>query len=197
MNENKLKIKDLVNIGIFSTIYMVVSLLTMVLAMFSPIIWLLWPSIAGLVCSFVYMFLVTKVPKRGTALLLSLITGLIYFISGECTWTMLMSFAIVGVLAEITRAITGYKSVKGAVISSGILAMGFIGSPLPMWLFQESYMKSIIDMGMDPKYVSQLKNMISIGSLIGCLALAFVVGMIGGIIGKVILKKHFEKAGLI
>lgn len=58
-------------------------------------------------------------------------------------------------------------------------------------------MKSIIDMGMDPKYVSQLKNMISIGSLIGCLALAFVVGMIGGIIGKVILKKHFEKAGLI
>ena len=192
MNENKLKIKDLVNIGIFSTIYMVVSLLTMILAMFSPIIWLLWPSIAGLVCSFVYMFLVTKVPKRGTALLLSLITGLIYFISGECTWTMLMSFAIVGVLAEITRAITGYKSVKGAVISSGI-----IGSPLPMWLFQESYMKSIIDMGMDPKYVSQLKNMISIGSLIGCLALAFVVGMIGGIIGKVILKKHFEKAGLI
>ena len=195
MNENKLKIKDLVNIGIFSTIYMVVSLLTMILAMFSPIIWLLWPSIAGLVCSFVYMFLVTKVPKRGTALLLSLITGLIYFISGECTWTMLMSFAIVGVLAEI--AITGYKSVKGAVISSGILAMGFIGSPLPMWLFQESYMKSIIDMGMDPKYVSQLKNMISIGSLIGCLALAFVVGVIGGIIGKVILKKHFEKAGLI
>ena len=195
MNENKLKIKDLVNIGIFSTIYMVVSLLTMILAMFSPIIWLLWPSIAGLVCSFVYMFLVTKVPKRGTALLLSLITGLIYFISGECTWTMLMSFAIVGVLAEI--AITGYKSVKGAVISSGILAMGFIGSPLPMWLFQESYMKSIIDMGMDPKYVSQLKNMISIGSLIGCLALAFVVGMIGGMIGKVILKKHFEKAGLI
>ena len=45
--------------------------------------------------------------------------------------------------------------------------------------------------------VSQLKNMISIGSLIGCLALAFVVGMIGGLIGKVILKKHFEKAGLI
>ena len=37
MNENKLKIKDLVNIGIFSTIYMVVSLLTMILAMFSPI----------------------------------------------------------------------------------------------------------------------------------------------------------------
>lgn len=108
-----------------------------------------------------------------------------------------MSFAIVGVLAEIARAITGYKSVKGAVISSGILSMGFIGSPLPMWLFQESYMKSIIDMGMDPKYVSQLKDMISIGSLIGCLALAFVVGMVGGIIGKIILKKYFEKAGLV
>ena len=91
----------------------------------------------------------------------------------------------------------GYKNTKSEIISSGIICIGLIGSPLPMWLFQESYMKSIIEMGMDPEYVGKLQTLISIPTLIGVVVAAFVGGVVGAYIGKAIFKKRFEKAGII
>ena len=79
-------------------------------------------------------------------------------------------------LGEIARKIFGYKSFKGIALAGGFSAIGFIGSPLPMWLFQESYMKSIEEMGMGVEYVEGLQSMISVGSFIGMLAVAFVGG---------------------
>lgn len=174
MDEKKLKTKDLVNIGIFSVIYMVLSILVMVTAIFSPILWLLWPAITGIICNFIYMLLVSKVPKPGTAFLLIAITGIIYFVTGECTWVIVASCVVSGILAEFVRKIMGYKNPKSEIISSGIICIGLIGSPLPMWLFQESYMKSIIEMGMDPEYVGKLQTLISIPTLIGVVVAAFV-----------------------
>lgn len=197
MNETRLKTKDLVNIGIFSVIYMVLSILVMVTAIFSPILWLLWPAITGVICNFIYMLLVSKVPKPGTAFLLIAITGIIYFVTGECTWVIVVSCVVSGILAEFVRRILGYKNPKSEIISSGIICIGLIGSPLPMWLFQESYMKSIIEMGMDPEYVSKLQTLISIPTLIGVIVTAFVGGVVGAYIGKSIFKKRFEKAGII
>ena len=197
MDEKKLKTKDLVNIGIFSVIYMVLSILVMVTAIFSPILWLLWPAITGIICNFIYMLLVSKVPKPGTAFLLIAITGIIYFVTGECTWVIVASCVVSGILAEFVRKIMGYKNPKSEIISSGIICIGLIGSPLPMWLFQESYMKSIIEMGMNPEYVGKLQTLISIPTLIGVVVAAFVGGVVGAYIGKAIFKKHFEKAGII
>ncbi len=197
MNETKLKTKDLVSIGIFSVIFMVISLLTMMVAIISPVVWLLWPGIAGIICSFVYVLLVAKVPKFGSAFLLSLVTALIYFAMGECTWTIVLTFTLAGILAELIRKTMGYNSNKSIIISSGIVSIGFIGSPLPMWLFQESYMKSIIEMGMDSGYVEAMQKMISIPTLLGMIAFAFIGGVIGALIGKKLFKKHFEKAGIV
>lgn len=197
MEKNGLKVKDLVNIGVFSALYTILSFIIMVPAMVSPLVWLLWPALCGVICSSIYVLLVAKVPKKGTALLISLITGIIYFAIGECTWTIVLSFAIAGVIAEIVRGLLGYQTTKSALISCGIVTAGFIGSPLPMWLFQNSYAESIIKMGMDPVYVSDMQKMISAGSLVLFIAIAFVGGLIGGFIGKFLFKKHFEKAGII
>ena len=197
MSEPKLKTKDLVNIGIFSVIYMVLSIVVMTTAILSPILWLLWPAITGIVCNFIYMLLVSKVPKQGTAFLLIAITGIIYFATGECTWTIAITCIAAGILAEIIRKIFGYNNPKGEIISSGIICIGLIGSPLPMWLFQKTYMKSIIEMGMNPGYVNKMQTLISIPTLIGVIVTAFMGGAIGAYIGKSIFKKRFEKAGII
>lgn len=65
MEEKSLKVKDLVNIGVFSAIYMILSFIVMVPSMASPVIWLLWPAICGVVCGSIYMLLAAKVPKKG------------------------------------------------------------------------------------------------------------------------------------
>ena len=197
MENNKLKVKDLVNIGIFSALYMAIAMVVMIPVGIAPILWLLWPGIAGLFGGVFFTLLLTKVPKMGASLLLALISGILFFATGECTWVIIVTFAIAGLLAEVMRKVLGYKSFKGIALACGFCAIGFIGSPLPMWLFQESYMKSIEEMGMGAEYVEGLQSMISAGSFIGMLAVAFIGGLLGTLIGHKMLKKHFEKAGIV
>lgn len=197
MENNKLKVKDLVNIGIFSALYMVISMIVMIPVGIAPILWLIWPGIAGLFGGAFFTLLMTKVPKQGAALILAIITGLLYFATGECTWVIIVTFAVAGILGEAARKVLGYKSFKGIALAGGFTAFGFIGSPLPMWLFQDAYMKSIEEMGMGVEYVEGLQSMISVGSFIGMLAVAFVGGLIGTLVGRLMLKKHFEKAGIV
>ena len=197
MENNKLKVKDLVNIGVFSAIYFIISMLVMALAMFSPVFWLAWPAMSGIICGSLYVLLSAKVTKKGVAFLMAGITGIIYFACGECTWVIVLTFIVAGLLAEVVRAVLGYKSTKAVVLSCGVLTLGFIGSPLPMWLFQDSYMNSIIEMGMSATYVNSMQSMISVGSLILMIIGALLGGMIGALIGKAIFKKHFAKAGII
>jgi len=197
MENNKLKVKDLVNIGIFSALYMAIAMVVMIPVGIAPILWLLWPGIAGLFGGVFFTLLLTKVPKMGASLLLALISGILFFATGECTWVIIVTFAIAGLLAEVMRKVLGYKSFKGIALAGGFCAIGFIGSPLPMWLFQESYMKSIEEMGMGAEYVEGLQSMISAGSFIGMLAVAFIGGLLGTLIGHKMLKKHFEKAGIV
>ena len=194
MENNKLKVKDLVNIGIFSALYMAIAMVVMIPVGIAPILWLLWPGIAGLFGGVFFTLLLTKVPKMGASLLLALISGILFFATGECTWVIIVTFAIAGLLAEVMRKVLGYK---GIALAGGFCAIGFIGSPLPMWLFQESYMKSIEEMGMGAEYVEGLQSMISAGSFIGMLAVAFIGGLLGTLIGHKMLKKHFEKAGIV
>ena len=161
MENNKLKVKDLVNIGIFSALYMVISMIVMIPVGIAPILWLIWPGIAGLFGGAFFTLLMTKVPKQGAALILAIITGLLYFATGECTWVIIVTFAVAGILGEAARKVLGYKSFKGIALAGGFTAFGFIGSPLPMWLFQDAYMKSIEEMGMGVEYVEGLQSMIS------------------------------------
>ena len=168
---------------------MVISMIVMIPVGIAPILWLLWPGIAGLFGGAFFTLLMTKVSKSGSAFILAIITGLLYFATGECTWVIIVTFAVAGLLAEIIRKVLGYKAFKGIVIAGGVTAFGFIGSPLPMWLFQDAYMKSIEEMGM--------QSMISAGSFVGMLVVAFIGGVIGTLIGRLLLKKHFEKAGII
>ena len=164
MENNKLKVKDLVNIGIFSALYMVISMIVMIPVGIAPILWLIWPGIAGLFGGAFFTLLMTKVPKQGAALILAIITGLLYFATGECTWVIIVTFAVAGILGEAARKVLGYKSFKGIALAGGFTAFGFIGSA---------------------------------GSFIGMLAVAFVGGLIGTLVGRLMLKKHFEKAGIV
>ena len=105
MENNKLKVKDLVNIGIFSALYMVISMIVMIPVGIAPILWLIWPGIAGLFGGAFFTLLMTKVPKQGAALILAIITGLLYFATGECTWVIIVTFAVAGILGEAARKV--------------------------------------------------------------------------------------------
>lgn len=81
----KLTGKDLINIGIFSAIYFVLSFIGMFLGII-PILWILMPGVIAILAGIPFMLLCAKVQKPGVPLLMGLITGLLYFITGQLQW---------------------------------------------------------------------------------------------------------------
>ena len=83
------------------------------------------------------------------------------------------------------------------MIAYAIFSLGMTGSPLPIWLFGDSFLKSIMEQGMSASYVEGLKTLTSTGMLMSMYVATFIAALIGGFIGKSMLKKHFKKAGIV
>ena len=202
VTSRKLKGKDLITIGIFSAIYFVINFIFMLAAALHPIMWILMPGFIALFTGVPYMILASKVQKAGAVLIMGLISGLIYYATGMFTVVILITFASACVLAELIRLATKYKSFTGNSISFAIFSVGMIGSPLPMWLFKESFFEQIsvqTEQGgiISGNYLSILSGLATDGMLFVLILAPVVLGVIGALIAKALFKKHFVKAGIV
>jgi energy-coupling factor transport system substrate-specific component len=197
ITSRKLKGKDLITIGIFSAIYFVINFLFMLASGLHPVMWILMPGLIALFTGVPYMILMSKVQKPGAVLIMGLITGLIYFVTGMFTVVILISFAAACVLAELTRLIAKYKSFASNTVSFAIFSVGMIGSPLPIWLFKDSFFAQISGQGMSTNYLSVLSSLATDGVLIIMVLAPVVLGIVGALIAKALFKKHFVKAGIV
>ena len=189
--------KDVITVGIFSAIYFVINFAFMLLGGLHPLLWILMPGFIALFTGIPYLMMCAKVQKVGSVLLMGLITGLIYYATGQFTVVILVSFVLACGLAEITRVITHYRSMAGNLVSFVLFSVGMVGSPLPIWLMREDFLRQITEQGMPADYVNTLAALSS-SSMLVVLFLAPVVGaIIGGFIARAMFRKHFEKAGLV
>lgn len=202
VTSRKLKGKDLITIGIFSAIYFVINFIFMLAAALHPIMWILMPGFIALFTGVPYMILASKVQKAGAVLIMGLISGLIYYATGMFTVVILITFASACVLAELIRLATKYKSFTGNSISFALFSVGMIGSPLPMWLFKESFFEQIsVQSGqggiISGNYLSILSGLATDDMLVVLILAPVVLGVIGALIAKALFKKHFVKAGIV
>ena len=193
---NKLKGKDLITIGIYTAIYFVINFGFMLAGMI-PVMWILMPSLIALFTGIPYMMICNKVQKAGAILIMGTITVLIYYATGQFTTVILATFAVGCILAEIIRATTKYKSFVGNSLSFALFSIGMIGSPLPIWLFKESFFAHIAELGMSKDYINALESFTSPAVLIGVIILTLICSLAGALLAKRIMNKHFKKAGII
>lgn len=196
-SKGSLKGKDLITIGIFSAIYFVINFIFMLMGGLHPLMWILMPGFIALFTGVPFMLMCSKVQKMGAILLMGIITGLIYFVTGMFTVVILVTFLISCVLGEVARFVSKYQSVKGNTVAFIFFSFGMIGSPLPIWLMHEKFMTQINGQGMPDSYINTLERLSSPIMLL-VLFLAPVIGaVIGAWISKRLFHKHFEKAGLV
>ena len=189
--------KDVITVGIFSAIYFVINFAFMLLGGLHPLLWILMPGFIALFTGIPYLMMCAKVQKVGSVLLMGLITGLIYYVTGQFTVVILVSFVLACGLAELTRGLTHYRSIAGNMASFVLFSVGMVGSPLTIWLMREDFLRQITEQGMPADYVNTLAALSSTGMLV-VLFLAPIVGaIIGGFIARAMFRKHFEKAGLV
>lgn len=194
---NVLKGKELITIGIFSAIYFVINFIFMLASGLHPLIWVLMPGFIALFAGIPFLMMCAKVQKTGAVILMGLITGLIYFVTGQFTVIILITFLIGCVMGEICRLIGRYKSFAGNMMAYVFFSLGMTGSPLPVWLMREEFLEQISGQGMPQAYVSTLESLTSDSMLIVMFGAPIVGGVLGALIAKGMFKKHFEKAGMV
>ena len=193
----KLSGRDLITIGIFSAIYFVLNLAAMITG-FVPVLWLLLPGVAAIVTGIPFMLLASKVRKPGAILIMGAITALLYFVTGQFTVLLLITFAAACILSEIYRAVTKYdNSFFHMTIAFIIFCYGMLGSPLAIWVYKDSFLAQIQQNGMSAEYVSSLSGLISTPMLIALCISPIIGGIIGALMAKGLFRKHFKKAGIV
>ncbi len=192
-----LKGKDLITIGIFSAIYFVLNFICMLVSGLHPLIWILMPMNIAIVTGIPFLLMCAKVQKFGAVLIMGLITGLIYYVTGQFTVVLLITFASACLLAELVRAIGHYKSFRVNSIAFALFSLGMTGSPLPIWLMRDSFFAQITEQGMAESYVATLQK-VSSPTMLVVLFIAPILGaVVGAFLAHKMFKKHFEKAGMI
>ncbi|MCD2491576.1 MptD family putative ECF transporter S component [Lacrimispora sp. NSJ-141] len=196
-NKRALTGKDVITVGIFSAVYFVINFIFMLLGGFHPMLWILMPGLIAVFTGIPYLMMCAKVQKPGSVLLMGLITGLIYFVTGQFTVIILITFVISCVLAELTRRQTKYRGSKGNMLSFVFFSLGMTGSPLPIWIMRDSFLAQITEQGMPADYIATLKAVSSPVMLVVMVVAPIVGALIGAAIARTMFNKHFIKAGIV
>ena len=165
---------------------------------FIPVLWLLLPGIAGILTGIPFMLMESKVQKPGSILIMGFITAILYFITGQFTVLLLITFAVACILSEVYRAITKYdNSFIHMAISFIIFCYGMLGSPLAIWVYKDSFIDQFQQNGMSAEYIQTLSGLISVPMLIALCVSPIIGGFIGAMISKGLFRKHFRKAEIV
>ena len=193
MDNKKLKVKDLVSIGVFAVIYFVLMFGIGMMGMV-PILFLVYPTVLGVIAGTVVMLFMAKVQKPWALFIFGMISPLVMFAAGH-TYVVVVLSLIVMIIAELIRKIGNYNSFKYNMLAYAIFSTWICSSMMQMLLAKEVYIEHCRMMGDD--YVVALEKLITYPHMALVALGAFLGGIIGAYIGKAILKKHFEKAGIV
>ena len=96
--ENKLQVKDLIMIGVFSALYFVLNMVGGMPFAMNPILTFYQPIGSAFLSGIIFMFLIAKSPKRGTITILAVIMCILRFATGM-HWAMGVGTLIAGIIA--------------------------------------------------------------------------------------------------
>mgnify|MGYP000699087434 FL=1 len=193
MKEQKLKIKDLVTIGVFAVIYLVIMFGVGMIGLV-PILFLVYPTILGIVSGTVVMLFMVKVQKPWALLIFGMLTPIFMMVEGHTYILVLHAFVVI-LIAELIRRIGNYNSFKYNMLSFAIFNTWICGSLMQMLWAREKYIEMTMMMGNE--YVEALERLVTYPHMALVYLGAILGGLIGANIGRVLLKKHFIKAGIV
>ncbi len=195
-NNKKLETRELITIGVFSALYFIFNMIGGIPFGINPALTFYQPMGSALLSGIIFMFLLAKVPKKGVVITLAIIMAVLRFATGM-HWATSVGLIVTGVIAELIAGRRQYKNKVMDMISFGIFALGDIGSFLVYFLNRESWVSSMVAKGTDPTYIETMNASAAPYTLYIIIIGTFVVALFSAFIGAKLLKKQFEKAGVV
>ena len=192
-NDKKLHTRDLIYAGAFGAVYIVLMLIVVLGTSGIPILYILAPFTVGVVCATVYELCVLKVHKFGPALILGVLFALVAC-SGNVLGMVLAIFAALA--AELIIMAGKYKSRKLFLLSFLAFNLNMVCPYTMLYFHRDEFMaRSVSFYGQ--AFADELAKYAINGLAFIQIALALIGAGIGVLIASKLIKKHFEKAGIV
>lgn len=196
MESKKLTPKDFITVGIFTAILLVVEFACGILGYIHPYIVASYVVMIPLAGSISMMLFYSKVEKFGMITIMSIIIAIMMFVLGM-GYLGAPLIIITGVIADLIARSGEYKSFKKIVISYGVFSLWVCANYFPVVVTADSYRQGLLDEGYSVEYCDNLFRAVNSKTLLVLLVVCFIFGCIGAFVGKAVVKKHFEKAGIV
>lgn len=194
--ENKLQVRDLIMIGVFSALYFVLNMLGGMPFAINPVLTFYQPMGSAFLSGIIFMFLIAKVPKKGTIPILAIIMCILRLATGM-HWAMATGTLLVGIISEFIARSKSYRNKKMNMFSFGVFALGDIGTFLVYFIDPKSWAKAMIKKGTDISYIESMNAAAADWMIYVIIVGTFLTALLSAWIGMKLLKKHFEKAGIL
>ncbi len=192
---SKMQVKDFITLGVLNAVFTVLFILLTVVVGIVPVTGILAPAIAAIPLGVVFILLMIKVAKKGTLLVSGVLQAVILFLLSGA-WTFVVAVIAATLLGELI-VWGSYKDLHRVTISYIVLICGYaLGSFAPIVFFTESWRADSVASGYNVSYVNAFTEILNGPILLGVLALSALGALLGAMLGKKMLKKHFVKAGV-
>lgn len=192
METKKLQTKDLITTGIFTAIYFVLFFAVGMIG-YIPVLYVLIPLIAPIVCGIPFMLFLTKVKTFGMVTIMGTIVGILMTLTGH-TYLPAIFGLVFGLLADLIFKAGKYQNKNLFSLGYGVFSLWLLGMLVPFWVMKDSFEKIMLDsMGVD--YTNAVMDLFSRFAWTFPI-MTFIGGIIGAFLGFAMLKKHFKKAGI-
>ena len=195
--QDKLTSKDLITIAIFSVIFALLVGVTSFIGLIPSV----YPFVVGIQMipgGIVWMYLRAKVPKKGSIIIQSIVIVLVLLLFGSF-WPSLLGVIVGGVIAEIITLSRGYRSFAADTIGYAVytVCLTICANLPPLIAYDYYYTYAVQSGGMDPAYMEQMMAFLTGPVFAISLAVGAAGGIAGAFLGRKVMKKHFERAGIV
>lgn len=194
MNTEKLNVKDMIHVGIFAAIIILIKTI-IGFAGVIPLVCAILPVITAFFCGPVYLLFMSKTKKFGMITLLTSVIGLGFCLVGY-GWPAFVGSVIVGLIADFVTKIGGYKKKKLITLGYCIFSQWGVTLFITIWTMGDAYFENLKQsMGVD--FAEAFEKLVPWWSVFPLILLTALFALLGIFIGMKIMKKHFERNGAI
>ncbi|MGO3796828.1 MAG: MptD family putative ECF transporter S component [Pauljensenia sp.] len=186
--------RNLINIGVFTAIYFVITYVTGMLGFFNPFMMFVGWVVGILLNGTVIMLFLARTPTFGALTVLNTIVGLLMFLTGH-VWYTVIGAALVGFLADLVANSAHYRSLPRNVVAYAVAQLWLVFPLLPIFYQADTYFASITS-SMGPEYADGMRALFTHGVIVVWALVIVLVALLGGWIGTRILHRNFERAGV-
>ena len=192
--DNKIGAKDLINVGLFTVLYFVLGCCVAIPVGFVPVLLPILGPLWALITGIVFMLFAVRVKKFGMVTIMAILSGILMGLTGMDYWGILTG-AVFGAIGDLIMKSGGYKSVKKTILGYAVFSLWVFGTYIPMYfLVEQSHADFAASFG--EEYADKVMSVMPMWSIVLVIAGIFLCAIVGGLIGKAVLKKHFAKAGI-